>query len=111
MSPHFCTKGGVWGEKKLATPKDDAHANGTACCDLSKMGQTPSTDRMHVERSRPVNRLLPDVNAVDFFNATTHLWRAHPGYTSGGRVNDCTHYCTNVGGAVHYLSVLLLRSL
>jgi hypothetical protein len=48
---------------------------------------------------------------VDFFAATTDLWKAHPGYTSNGVVNDCTHYCTNVGGAIHYMAIMLLRSL
>ena len=111
VSQHFCTKGGVWGEKRMQKPEDDDHANGTTCCDLSKLGQRPAKDRILVERSRLINRLSPHINVVDFFNITTHLWKAHPGYTSGGRVNDCTHYCTNFGGAVHYMSVLLLRSL
>ena len=62
-----------------------------------------------VNRRRPLRRR--GLNVVDFFNVTSALWKAHPGFTSGGRVNDCTHYCTNVGGAVHHMSVLLLRSL
>ena len=42
VSQHFCTRGGIWGEKKLATPRDEDHANGTVCCDPDKIGTSPS---------------------------------------------------------------------
>jgi|AntAceMinimDraft_5_1070358.scaffolds.fasta_scaffold21688_2 hypothetical protein len=108
VSQHFCTVGGVYGSKKIAKPKDAEHSNGTVCCNLHAVELAPSRDRFVVETSRLIERLKPSLNVVDFFNETTHLWKAHPGHTSGG---DCTHYCTNVGGAVHYMSLLLLRSL
>jgi hypothetical protein len=56
VSQHFCTKGGVWGDKKIAKPKDADHANGTVCCDLPRIGTAPSRDRILVETARLINR-------------------------------------------------------
>ena len=111
VSQHFCTAGGVYGAKPVKRPTDEEHENGTSCCDLAKQGQLPSRDRIDVEENLLIKPLGPDLNVVDYFNITTHLWRGHPGYTSRGTINDCTHYCTNVGGVVHHMAVVLLRSL
>ena len=45
------------------------------------------------------------VEQLDLFNLTAPLSGAHPG---GG---DCTHYCSNMGGPVHYLAIKFLQTL